>query len=57
MIHLLNVHKGKAVDTIIDQILTNPMIFVFGEFLSHPNITDVIYLDLTNILHVAPSTK
>jgi hypothetical protein len=30
--------KAKALETIIDQILTHQGIFVFGEFLSLPNV-------------------
>jgi len=33
--------KAKAVETIIEQILSNPLIFVFGEFLAQSNFQEV----------------
>lgn len=29
--------RAKALETLIEQILANPHIFVFGEFLAQPN--------------------
>ena len=43
MLILIKGQKGRAVETIIDQIISNPMIFVFGEFLAQPNIIEVRY--------------
>ncbi len=34
--------KSKALETIIEQILSNPLIFVFGEFLAQTNFQEVI---------------
>lgn len=33
--------KSKAVETLIDQILSNPLLYVFGEFLAQPNFQEV----------------
>jgi hypothetical protein len=33
--------KAKALETIIEQILSNPLVYVFGEFLSQPNFQEV----------------
>ncbi|CDW71884.1 cop9 signalosome complex subunit 7b [Stylonychia lemnae] len=33
--------KSKALETIIDQILSHGLIYVFGEFLSQPNFMDI----------------
>lgn len=33
--------KAKALETVVDQILSNPLIYVFGEFLSQPNFQEV----------------
>ena len=33
--------KAKALETIVDQILSNPLIFVFGEFLTQTNFQEV----------------
>lgn len=33
--------KAKALETLIEQILSNPLIYVFGEFLSQPNFQEV----------------
>ena len=34
MLTLAKGQKARALETIIEQILSNPLIFVFGEFLS-----------------------
>ena len=44
MLILIKGQKGRSVETIIDQIISNPMIFVFGEFLAQPNIIEVRFL-------------
>jgi len=41
MLTLAKGQKAKALEHIIDQILSNPLIFVFGEFLSQPNFIEV----------------
>ena len=33
--------KGKAIETIIEQVLSDPHIYVFGEFISLPTVQDV----------------
>ena len=45
---------GRALEEIIDRVLTTPEIFVFGEFLDMPNVQQVSLLTaiiLSNFLH------
>ena len=48
-LHLSKGQKAKALETIIEQILSNASIYVFGEFLALPNIQEVSFT-LTIIL-------
>ena len=57
MLILIKGQKPKAVETIIEQIISNPMIFVFGEFLSQPNVIEVSYISRINILFEAWTLK
>jgi hypothetical protein len=57
MLILIKGQKPKAVETIIEQIISNPMIFVFGEFLSQPNVIEVSYFSRINILFEAWTLK
>jgi hypothetical protein len=49
MLTLAKGQKAKALEHIIDQILSNPLIFVFGEFLSQPNFIEVTPL-ISNLI-------
>ena len=33
--------KAKALETLIEKVLSNPLIYVFGEFLSQPNFQEL----------------
>ena len=57
MLILVKGQKSKALETIIDQIISNPLIFVFGEFLSQPNIIEVSSFSTNNIFCLAWSSK
>jgi hypothetical protein len=56
MLTLAKGQKAKALEHIIDQILSNPLIFVFGEFLSQPNFIEVTPLIINAANTTANST-
>jgi hypothetical protein len=58
MLTLSKGQKARALETIIEQILSNPLIFVFGEFLSQQNFIEVsLFFHLISSLIVGTSKQ